>query len=124
MTYLVKFDENYADEFDVGGMALYSNDKLERELALMIKLLDVHDNPEGSFHFGSNEGIEGLIPDTFIHMFQRAVLLTETEELVLRKTVFGKGDECGHMPCVPEIFDAVIYELLEEGKLLEEDLEQ
>lgn len=61
---LVKFNDNYADEFDVDGFRLYTKEnwiKIEALISAHFK-----ENGEWEFYFGTNEGIEYYDLETLV----------------------------------------------------------
>lgn len=68
---LVKFNANWADEFDVNGFALM-------EQAQYDLLVRYYSHPRASFNFGTNEGFENENGDTIARGFSAEEVSDET----------------------------------------------
>ena len=68
---LVKFNANWADEFDVAGFALMQQDQYDL-------LVRYYSHPCATFNFGTNEGFENEIGDTIARGFSAEEVSDET----------------------------------------------
>lgn len=89
---LVQFSDNWADEMDVEGCMIMTDEEYEAYLAAARRAFEVRGDV--SFCVGSNESIEW----GSIHEFERTLFvrqITEEEATVLRTFGF---DDFGHFP--------------------------
>lgn len=82
---LVKFSDNYADEFDVDGFMVIDKDQFNKEVELIKRLFDEYGEHE--FYFGTNEA---LSYDNFNQWFDTFSVtdITDAEADVLNR-LFG-----------------------------------
>ena len=86
MYYLVKFNKDWGDEFNVSGFSIYEktiwNDLYEK--------LNNNKDKEVSFYFGNNEGWD----DEYIGNFLKNIEITPitAEEKYVIGTLFGSSD--------------------------------
>lgn len=100
--FLVQFSDNWADEMDVEGCMIMTDEEYEAYLAAARRAFEIRG--EVSFCIGSNESIEW----ESIHDFEKTLFaryITEEEATVLRTFGF---DDFGHFPqyCFEECLNA------------------
>lgn len=88
---LVKFDSNYADEFDIGGFIVMSEEDWEKHNVLVKKKFD--EEGEIEVYFGTNESMiwesyESYIGDFYVNKLS-------DEELKALKKLFGPNPSSG-----------------------------
>ena len=86
---LVKYRDNYSDEFDVEGFAVDDADEWQKHLKLIEEAFK--DNPGASIEcwFGTNEAITYESYDDYVEAFE-VTPITDAEAATLEK-LFGGG---------------------------------
>ncbi|AVH85411.1 hypothetical protein RsoM2USA_484 [Ralstonia phage RsoM2USA] len=79
---LVKFSDNYADEFDVDGFMVIDKDQFNKEVALIKRMFDEYGERE--FYFGTNESFNYGDFDEWFSVFT-VTDITDSEADVLSK---------------------------------------
>lgn len=93
--WLVKFDANWADEFDIYGFRLLTDGEKEHWDKTVVEKAD-----EGfEWNFGTNEGFEDETVESFSHNYSFAKIEDEAVETIMSN--FGK--EFGHFPYLPDL---------------------
>lgn len=90
---LLVFEDNYADEFDVYGFALYSEEKYNQ----WIQLLDMLEFPFESY-FGTNEEIAWTDKGDLLSKIKIRDISNE-DSLVIKNVFPLYYDEYGHFIC-------------------------
>lgn len=96
--YLIKFEADYADEFEVHGWAVFTHNQM---LAMNI-MEDMVTKQTHDFHFGTNEEVEY----NFSELLDSATYISEVESLTL-EMLFGKTLEYG---LFPDLLDNMIFQ--------------
>lgn len=87
---LVKFESNYADEFDVKGFRMFS----KKEWNNIVKEIKESKAFPMNWSFGSNEEIEYETPNELLKKFE--VVVISSDEVKILKKLFG--DDYGFFP--------------------------
>ena len=89
---LVKFEADWADEFDVYGLAVYRKENWEK-LCERFKKAEKY----RSHYFGTNEGWEDdQIEDDWLDNYKATVIDVKQHQTLL---TMGLGNGFGHFPC-------------------------
>ena len=83
--YLVKFEDNWADEIDISGFKLFEKDKWEE---LKKKILTI--TGEINIYFGSNEDNEYDNAEDLLSCFKTYPITSEQYNLILK--LFPSGE--------------------------------
>jgi hypothetical protein len=112
--FLLTFSRNWADEFDVDGFKIVSED----EKAHLHELIAEHGNHEAHFWFGTNEGWEG---DTLGDMFSsfKFTEITLEEKAVLEKLFPDLASSYSFMRSFGVVPDLIGYAL--ENDIIEDE---
>lgn len=84
---LVKFNDNYADEFDVDGFMVISKNQFDKDVELVKKWFA--DYGDAEFYFGTNEALSYDDFDDWFNSFS-VTEITDDEAQVLTK-LFGNS---------------------------------
>lgn len=87
MKLLITFQKDWADEFDVYGLAIMSQTEWDSFKAGI---------PTLTYGFGTNEGWEE--PGDFDEDDFVVTTISAVDEEILRATIFGEDDTYGHFP--------------------------
>lgn len=97
MYYLIKFDKDWADEFNVYGFQIFEQVEWDK----LYKKLKKNKNKEVSFNFGTNEGWDEEPIQSFLDDIE-IIEITEDEKNIIEKLM---GDEFGVFPDFEEMLN-------------------
>lgn len=108
-SYLVVWNDDWADEFNIFGYEILSEARIQRFIKAIESMSEEELNEEEEFYFGTNEYIYYTYKD-MLEKLQEATLLTDSEYNTIIK-LFG-GRSKGQY-----FFDVVYDELVDRGYL-------
>lgn len=107
--WVIKFEDNYADEFTVRGFRLVKN---YRFIECLKEIAAAFVGEGMEWYFGSNEFIEYNTVDDLMRAFT-VTEITLDEAETISKAICGGNSYYGKMPCIEDdnaVFDTIFTE--------------